>query len=140
MGLLLGFNSEQHQQPADDDTTDTLPETNIAPKHGRLEYYFPIGKAYVSFREGKILIIKTRPICAAKLKKICLVFGTTEIPRNTKWSFWPIQAAWGQGDRGWNHPPVFNHWFTYIQWDILKVHGKKFTTATLYMVYCGILG
>ena len=34
---------------------DTLPETNIAPKNGWLEYYFPIGKAdfrgYVSFRE-----------------------------------------------------------------------------------------
>ena len=24
----------------------TLPETNIAPKHGWLEYYFPIGMAY----------------------------------------------------------------------------------------------
>ena len=39
---------------------DTLPETNIAPKNGWLEYYFPIGKAYfqgrtVSFREGKFL-------------------------------------------------------------------------------------
>ena len=37
---------------------DTLPETNIAPKNGWLEYYFPIGEAYfqgrtVSFREGK---------------------------------------------------------------------------------------
>ena len=35
----------------------TLPETNIAPKNGWLEYYFPVGKAYfqgqaVSFREG----------------------------------------------------------------------------------------
>ena len=26
--------------------TITLPETNIAPKNGWLEYYFPIGKAY----------------------------------------------------------------------------------------------
>ena len=25
---------------------DTLPETNIAPKNGWLEYYVPIGKAY----------------------------------------------------------------------------------------------
>ena len=25
---------------------DTLPETNIAPKNGWLEYYFPIGEAY----------------------------------------------------------------------------------------------
>ena len=24
----------------------TLPETNIAPKNGCLEYYFPIGEAY----------------------------------------------------------------------------------------------
>ncbi len=24
----------------------TIPETNIAPKNGWLEYYFPIGKAY----------------------------------------------------------------------------------------------
>ena len=24
----------------------TLPETNIGPKNGWLEYYFPIGKAY----------------------------------------------------------------------------------------------
>ena len=24
----------------------SLPETNIAPKHGWLEYYFPIGEAY----------------------------------------------------------------------------------------------
>ncbi len=35
----------------------TLPETNIAPENGWLEYYFPIGEAYfqgraVSFREG----------------------------------------------------------------------------------------
>ena len=38
----------------------TLPETNITPENGWLEYYFPIGKAYfqgrtVSFREGKLL-------------------------------------------------------------------------------------
>ena len=26
--------------------TVTLPETNIAPKNGWLEYYFPFGKAY----------------------------------------------------------------------------------------------
>ena len=35
---------------------NTLPETNIAPKNGWLEYYFPFGMAYfqglVSFREG----------------------------------------------------------------------------------------
>ena len=39
----------------------TLPETNIAPENGWLEYYFPIGEAYfqgrtVSFREGNILL------------------------------------------------------------------------------------
>ena len=28
----------------------TLPETNIAPKNGWLEYYFPIGKAYFQVR------------------------------------------------------------------------------------------
>ncbi len=26
--------------------TTTLPETNIAPENGWLEYYFPIGEAY----------------------------------------------------------------------------------------------
>ena len=36
---------------------DTLPETNISPENGWLEYYFPFGMAYfqgrtVSFREG----------------------------------------------------------------------------------------
>ena len=41
----------------------TLPETNIAPKNGWLEYYFPIGEAYfqgqaVSFREGNPLTTK----------------------------------------------------------------------------------
>ena len=40
-------------------TEDTLPETNIDPENGWLEYYFPIGKAYfqgqtVSFRECTI--------------------------------------------------------------------------------------
>ena len=40
----------------------TLPETNIAPKNGWLEYYCPIGEAYfqgrtVSFREGKCICI-----------------------------------------------------------------------------------
>ena len=27
-------------------TENTLPETNIAPENGWLEYYFPIGEAY----------------------------------------------------------------------------------------------
>ena len=39
----------------------TLPETNIAPKNGWLEYYFPIGDAcsqgrFVSFRESALKI------------------------------------------------------------------------------------
>ena len=39
---------------------DTLPETNMTPENGWLEYYFPIGEAYfqgqaVSFREGTLL-------------------------------------------------------------------------------------
>ena len=29
----------------------TLPETNIAPKNGWLEYYFPIGEAYFQGRQ-----------------------------------------------------------------------------------------
>ncbi len=38
----------------------TLPETNIAPTNGWLEYYFPIGflpifRGYVSFREGNMV-------------------------------------------------------------------------------------
>ena len=42
----------------EEDLWITLPQTNIAPKNGWLEYYFPIGEAYfqvrtVSFREGK---------------------------------------------------------------------------------------
>ena len=32
----------------------TLPETNIAPKNGWLEYYFPIGKAYF---QGLLLLV-----------------------------------------------------------------------------------
>ena len=30
----------------DDPNIYTLPETNIAPKNGWLEYYFPVGEAY----------------------------------------------------------------------------------------------
>ena len=45
-----GETSSEHQKP-------TLPETNIAPKNGWLEYEFPCGKTHfqvrtVSFREG----------------------------------------------------------------------------------------
>ena len=29
-----------------DNKLSTLPETNIAPENGWLEYYFPFGKAY----------------------------------------------------------------------------------------------
>ena len=35
-----------------------LPETNIAPTNGWLEYYFPIGMAYVSFTEGILLVFQ----------------------------------------------------------------------------------
>ena len=35
----------------------TLPETNIAPKNGWLEYYFPIGKAYF---QGLSLLVSGR--------------------------------------------------------------------------------
>ncbi len=45
----------------------TLPETNIAPKNGWLEYYFPIGfrpilrgKLAVSFREGITCVSQTK--------------------------------------------------------------------------------
>ncbi len=45
----------------------TLPETNIAPENGWLEYYFPIGMAYfqvrtVSFREGSGLNWSRAPL------------------------------------------------------------------------------
>ena len=48
----------------------TLPETNIAPENGWLEYYFPIGKAYfqgqtVSFREGIPLHFQEQDIIGA---------------------------------------------------------------------------
>ena len=41
--------------------TSNHPETNIAPKNGWLEYYFPIGEAHfqgqaVSFREGNHMV------------------------------------------------------------------------------------
>ena len=41
---------------------NTLPETNIVPENGWLEYWFPFGKAYfqgknVSFWEGNPFII-----------------------------------------------------------------------------------
>ena len=50
----------------------TLPETNIAPENGWLEYYFPFGwpifRGYVSFREGFINLHSTcvlTPVFAA---------------------------------------------------------------------------
>ena len=47
---------------------NSLPETNIAPENGWLEYYFPIGMAYfqvqtVSFREGRYEGTMTRVTC-----------------------------------------------------------------------------
>ena len=38
--------------------TSTPPETNLAPKNGWLEYYFPIGEAYFHSREGNYFISK----------------------------------------------------------------------------------
>ena len=61
-------------------TEDTLPETNIDPENGWLEYYFPIGKAYfqgqtVSFRECTIFsslrIIFRIPISPAPCRDSC---------------------------------------------------------------------
>ena len=45
----------------------TLPETKVAPENGWLEYYFPIGEAYifrgyVSFREG--ISVKSTTMCS----------------------------------------------------------------------------
>ena len=37
----------------------TLPETNIAPKNGWLEYYFPSGEAYF---QGRLLLVSGRAI------------------------------------------------------------------------------
>ena len=34
-----------HLDPKWDDPPSTLPETNIAPKNGWLEYYFPVAEA-----------------------------------------------------------------------------------------------
>ena len=51
-------------------SNNTLPETNIAPENGWLEYYFPFGMAYfqvrtVSFREGnsssRVLYVPYQP-------------------------------------------------------------------------------
>ena len=55
---------------------DTLPKTNIAPKNGWLEYYFPIGDAYfqgrtVSFREGMLWLLVLRSVDGA----LASVFG-----------------------------------------------------------------
>ena len=54
----------------------TLPETNIAPKNGWLEYYFPIGEAYfqgrnVSFREGSVWVY-TLKVDQLLLLSVCL--------------------------------------------------------------------
>ncbi len=53
---FASFFSPQLQQGKLCEPLYTLPETNIAPENGWLEYYFPIGMAYfqgrtVSFRE-----------------------------------------------------------------------------------------
>ena len=58
MGIPMAFMGEKRNaQKKTEWEGDTFPETNIAPKNGWLEYYFPIGfrpifRCYVSFREG----------------------------------------------------------------------------------------
>ena len=42
-GLFLVGDLELHQETPE---STTLPETNIAPENGWLEYYFPNGEAY----------------------------------------------------------------------------------------------
>ena len=37
---------EELTVPLAPEATYTLPETNVAPENGWLEYYFPIGEAY----------------------------------------------------------------------------------------------
>ena len=64
-------------------TRYTLPETNIAPKNGWLEYNFPIGKAYfqvrtVSFREGipaKVFFFRLQTTSTSDLWRITGFFG-----------------------------------------------------------------
>ena len=51
----------------------TLPETNIAPENGWLEYYFPIGEAYF---QGRLLLVSGRVflkcvIRSYKIKGVC---------------------------------------------------------------------
>ena len=52
-GLVWDPRSQKHNNPGSDwnpgqgdNPIYTLPETNIAPENGWLEYYFPIGDAY----------------------------------------------------------------------------------------------
>ncbi len=44
--VVLSFGRNVGEDKSPKAATATLPETNIAPKNGWLEYYFPIGKAY----------------------------------------------------------------------------------------------
>ncbi len=72
----------------------TLPETNIAPKNGWLEYYFPIGEAYfqgrtVSFREGRFLFFDS---CHDFYRSMIVV---DQIPGHTPPSSGEAQMAGG---------------------------------------------
>ena len=56
----------------------TLPETNIAPENGWLEYYFPIGfwqlfRGYVSFREGNTLTSFVHQYGTVRTEQSCLL-------------------------------------------------------------------
>ena len=60
----------------------TLPETNIAPKNGWLEYYFPIGEAYfqgrtVSFREGNYMLSEAQT-CGVKMSYLDMIMANRE--------------------------------------------------------------
>ena len=64
----------------------TIPETNIAPKNGWLEYHFPIQEAYfqgrtVSFREGIYLPSRNYP----QNRVSSLVKNCSALTENTTW-------------------------------------------------------
>ena len=46
----------------------TLPETNIAPENGWLEYYFPIGEAYF---QGLWLLVSGRVVVGKMVGSLC---------------------------------------------------------------------
>ena len=44
--MVLSWEGSHIRIPPMEEEKFTLPETNIAPENGWLEYYFPIGEAY----------------------------------------------------------------------------------------------